>query len=195
MTSTLPGYAYSYFLPIILKDGMGFSTTKSQLLSAPPYILAAIMTYISGWLTDKYHVRGPVLAVHQLLTAVGMLITTYGKANGARYFGAFLGIGFLQFCIPGVLAFQANNITSHSKRALASATCMIGGGFGGIFASVAFKADESPHYTTGIWLTFSVSMASICLIVVMDWYFIVMNRRAKKGECRIEGMEEWYYTL
>lgn len=91
MASTLPGYAYSYFLPVILRDGMGFSTMQSQLLVAPPHIFAAVLTFFSGWLTDKYHIRGPVIAVHQLLTAVGMLITAFGKVSGARYFGAFLG--------------------------------------------------------------------------------------------------------
>lgn len=90
MASTLPGYAYSYFKTVILV-GMGFSNTQSQLLSAPPYIIAAIFTYLGGWLTDKYQIRGPVIAVHQLLTAVGMLITAYGGASGARYFGIFLG--------------------------------------------------------------------------------------------------------
>lgn len=92
MASTLPGYAYSYFLPIILRDGMGFSSTQSQLLTAPPYVLAAGMTYVSGWLGDRYKLRGPPVAVHQALTAVGMLITVYGKVPAARYFGAFLGM-------------------------------------------------------------------------------------------------------
>lgn len=91
MASTLPGYAYSYFLPIILKVGMGYSTAQSQLLSAPPYVLAGMITYVSGWLGDKYHIRRPLIVVHQLLTAVGMLITAYGKINAVRYFGAFLG--------------------------------------------------------------------------------------------------------
>lgn len=91
MSSTLPGYAYSYFLPIILKKGMGFSSTESQLLSAPPYVLAALIAYGSGWLGDRYHIRGPIIAVHQLLTAAGMLITVFAESNGARLFGAFLG--------------------------------------------------------------------------------------------------------
>ena len=91
MASTLPGYAYSYFLPIILREGMGFSTAKSQLLSAPPYALAAIMTFVSGWLGDRYKIRGPLVAIHQILTASGMFITAYAKNNAARYFGAFLG--------------------------------------------------------------------------------------------------------
>ncbi|KAJ0303781.1 hypothetical protein COL516b_006218 [Colletotrichum fioriniae] len=195
MASTLPGYAYSYFLPIILRNGMGFSSTQAQLLSAPPYVLAAIVAYISGYLGDRYKIRGPIIAVHQALTAVGMLITVYGKANGARYFGAFLGIGFLQFCVPGVLTFQANNITSHSKRAVSSATCLIGGGLGGIIASTAFMSKESPHYTTGIWTTFAISMVSITMIIIMDIYLWRCNKAAKAGHRRNEGMEGWLYTL
>lgn len=92
MASTMPGYAYSYFLPIILRRGMGFSSTESQLLSAPPYVLAAVIAYCSGWLGDKYRIRGPIIAAHQILTATGMLITVFAKGNAARYFGAFLGM-------------------------------------------------------------------------------------------------------
>jgi len=195
MASTLPGYAYSYFLPIILKNGMGFSTTQSQLLSAPPYVLAAIMTFVSGWLGDKYHIRGPLVAVHQLVTAVGMLLTAYGGSNALRYFGAYLGIGFLQFCIPGVLTFQANNITQHSKRAVASATCLIGGGVGGIIASAAFTSRESPTYTSGIFTTLGISLASIGLIVVLDVHMWRCNKKAEAGETRNEGIEGWMYTL
>ncbi|KAJ5834942.1 Major facilitator superfamily domain general substrate transporter [Penicillium robsamsonii] len=194
MASTLPGYAYSYFKTVILM-GMGFSNTQSQLLSAPPYIIAALFTYLGGWFTDKYQIRGPVIVTHQLLTAVGMLITAYGGASGTRYFGIFMGVGFLQFCIPGVLAFQANNITSHSKRGVASATCLIGGGLGGIIASIAFKSDESPHYTTGIWVTFGITMVSICLTLIMDFHFWKTNKRARETNGRIEGMTGWYYTL
>ncbi|KPI40618.1 putative transporter [Cyphellophora attinorum] len=195
MASTLPGYAYSYFLPVILRSGMGYSTSQSQLLSAPPYVLSAIMTYVSGFLGDRYKIRGPVIAVHQLITAIGMIITAYGRSNAFRYFGAFLGIGFLQYCVPGVLTYQANNITSHSKRAVASATCIIGGGIGGIAASVAFKSSESPNYGTGIWTTFAVSMVSISLIGVMDFWFWRCNKAAKQGLRQNEGRHMWFYTL
>lgn len=146
MSSTLPGYAYSYFLPIILKGGLGYSTTKAQLMSAPPYVLAAIMTLTSSWLADRYKIRGPLIAFHQAMTFTGMLITALSTNNSARLFGAYLGIGFLQYCIPGVLSYQANNITSHSKRAVAAGTCMMGGGVGGIIASVAFNSKDSPGY-------------------------------------------------
>ncbi len=147
MSSTLPAFSYAYFLPIILHHGMGFSATDAMLLNAPPNVLAAVIALVAGYLGDKWKVRGPIVAVFQALTAVGMLITAYAQSNAVRYFGTFVGIGFLHFCIPGILTYQANNITSHSKRAVASATCLIGGGIGGILSSVAFKSSEIPHYT------------------------------------------------
>lgn len=121
MASTLPGYAYSYFLPVILKQGMGYTTAQAQLLSAAPYVLAAFVTFTSGWLGDRYHIRGPIIAVHQLLTAVGMLITAYGGSNGVRYFGAFLGLGlgFVQYCVPGIVTYQASEWTPIQRFLLA----------------------------------------------------------------------------
>jgi MFS family permease len=93
-------------LPIILKKGMGYSTTQSQLLSAPPYILAAIMAFASGWLGDRLRVRGPIIAVHQGITAVGMILTAFGPNNAVRYFGAFLGMLFpltMTYCLIGLI--------------------------------------------------------------------------------------------
>ncbi|OJJ07923.1 hypothetical protein ASPVEDRAFT_143268 [Aspergillus versicolor CBS 583.65] len=192
--SMLPAYALGYFKTIIL-EGMGFSTMLSQLLTAPPYIPGAAVALISGWLSDKYHIRGPMIAIHQLITAVGMLVTAYGQSSGARYFGIFLGIGALQYCIPGVLTFQANNIVSNSKRAVASATCLIGGGVGGIVAGVVFRSSESPQYPTGIWTTFAVSIVSVALTIIMDVYFWRANKRARASGRPLEGRDGWYYTL
>ena len=57
--------ALSYFLPIILQSGMGFSTNKSILLSAPPYYYAVIPVLLSSRIGDRYRLRGnqPLLPV------------------------------------------------------------------------------------------------------------------------------------
>lgn len=85
----------------------------------------------------------------------------------------------------------------------------MGGGLGGIFASVAFKQIESPKYTvgapliwwydtdrqqTGIFVTLATSLTSIVLIGIMDLYFKRCNKKARDGTQRIEGMSDWYYT-
>ncbi|KAF1360671.1 MFS general substrate transporter [Lizonia empirigonia] len=50
----------SYFLPIILQGGMGFSTGASILLSAPPYYYAVLPAILSSYVGDKLQLRGPL---------------------------------------------------------------------------------------------------------------------------------------
>jgi hypothetical protein len=118
----------------------------------------------------------------------------------------------LQPCVPLILTFQANNITSHSKRAVASATILAGGGIGGILSGTVFMSSESPHYTvcvpgvfltdsanketkTGVWFTFACSIVSICLIIILDVYLWRRNKAARAGLLVNEGMPGWMYTL
>lgn len=57
--TTTTNYAVVYFLPIILREGMGFSVAAAQCLVAPPYILACLWMLAIGWLSDRQRVRSP----------------------------------------------------------------------------------------------------------------------------------------
>lgn len=70
---------------------MGFSASDSLILTAPPFVFAAIVTFLSSLVSDRLRLRGPVLIVHHTLTITGMFITAYVKNPAARYFGVFLG--------------------------------------------------------------------------------------------------------
>ncbi len=50
-------YAFSLFLPTIVKE-MGYKSTHAQLLSVPPYAVAAVMTVTIGFIADKTLMRG-----------------------------------------------------------------------------------------------------------------------------------------
>lgn len=36
-------YAFAYFLPVILKDGFGYSTAKAQVMTFPPYLVGGVV--------------------------------------------------------------------------------------------------------------------------------------------------------
>ena len=71
---TTIAYAIAYFLPIILREGMGYSIGASQCLVAPPYAFAAILMYGGAWFGDKFHLRGPVLVFNAVVCLVGLPI-------------------------------------------------------------------------------------------------------------------------
>ena len=79
--------ALSYFLPIILQSGMGFSTNKSILLSAPPYYYAVIPVLISSWIGDKYRLRGPVIVFNSLCLIAGFGMLGLADQVAVRYIG------------------------------------------------------------------------------------------------------------
>ena len=65
-------YAIAYFLPIILRQNMGFSVAASQCLTAPPYAFAGIVMVFIAWLGDKYHIRGPLLIANAVVGLIGL---------------------------------------------------------------------------------------------------------------------------
>jgi hypothetical protein len=77
--TTTNSYAIAYFLPIILRDGMGFDIAKAQCLVAPPYVAAAIVMFVQAYYGDKWHLRGPIIVFN---AAMGMFSSFPGYAKG-----------------------------------------------------------------------------------------------------------------
>lgn len=61
MCTTTNTYAIAYFLPIILQKGLKFDVARAQCLVAPPYVAAAVVMVIQGYLGDKWRLRGPII--------------------------------------------------------------------------------------------------------------------------------------
>lgn len=101
-------YAIAYFLPIILKDGMGFSTGASQCLVAPPYVLAAIWMYGCAYYGDKWHIRGPFIIGNGCIGLVGLGLMGFLSNVGARYFGVFLITTACNANVPCILTYQVS---------------------------------------------------------------------------------------
>lgn len=96
-------YALAYFLPLILMGNMGFSIGASQCLVAPPYAFAGIVMFTTGWIGDKYRVRGPIIVFNMLLCVIGLPIMGFAKNAGARYFGVFLTTAGANSNVPAAM--------------------------------------------------------------------------------------------
>lgn len=80
-------YSFAFFLPIILKDTLGFGLAASQCLNAPPYIMAVILMYVTAWFGDKYRTRAPVIVFNCAIALIGLPILGFAKSGPVRYFG------------------------------------------------------------------------------------------------------------
>jgi MFS family permease len=83
----------SYFLPIILQSGMGFSENESILLSAPPYYYAVVPVIISSVVGDRLNLRGPVIVFNCICLIVGFCMLGFTDQVTVRYIGTYLATG------------------------------------------------------------------------------------------------------
>lgn len=195
MLTTTVTYAIAYFLPIILKDGMGFNTAASQCLIAPPYVFAAIVMFAFAYYGDKYHIRSPFIIANGVMGLVGLALLGFVENVGARYFGVFLATAAANANVPCVLTWQANNIRGQWKRAFCSATLVGAGGIGGIIGSTVFRTQDSPGYVPGMIACLIAAGLIILITLVMNLKFVRANKRAAAGGKVIEGLDGFRYTL
>ena len=137
--STTVTYSIAYFLPIILHSNMGFDVGQSQCLVAPPYAFAGFIMFGTGYVGDRYKVRGPIIVFNMILCIIGLSIMGWHENNAVRYFGVFFMTAGANSNVPAVMSYQANNIRGQWKRAFCSATLVGFGGIGGIAGSLVFR--------------------------------------------------------
>lgn len=200
MSTTMPAYAFSYFLPVILL-GMGYSPGLANALSAPPALAAMFTAFAFAWAGDKYRVRAPVIAAQSLLAIIGLMIVAYAQNNGARYFGTFLGVCGCQGNVPAILAYQSNNIRGQSKRSVGSALQIGFGAIGGIIASTTFRQVDAPRYITGLWVTAGLQFWILLVLSCTTLFFLKKNRQVDRQTANgepvtpIEGQVDFKYTI
>ncbi|KAG2417820.1 hypothetical protein HFD88_000919 [Aspergillus terreus] len=188
-------YAIAYFLPIILRENMGFSVAAAQCLGAPPYIAAGLLMWATSWVGDKYRIRGPILALNSIITLIGLPVMGFAKDPAVRFFGVFVTVAGANANIPASLAYQANNIRGQWMRALASATLVGLGGVGGIAGSLVFRRQDAPAYIPGIWAAIACQLLVLVVVSILSLHFWNSNRKADRGEKVIMGSPEFRYTL
>jgi MFS family permease len=84
MLTTTMTYAIAYFLPIILKDGMGFSPAAANCLIAPPYVFAAFVMMAFAYAGDKYRIRSIWVIANGVLALIGLPLIGFSNNVGVR---------------------------------------------------------------------------------------------------------------
>ena len=187
--------ALSYFLPIILQGGMGFSTNKAILLSAPPYYYAVIPVLLSSYVGDKCRTRGPVIIFNALCLIIGFCMLGFPRQVVVRYLGTYLATGAYISNWAALNAYQANNITGQWKRATFAAAVTACNGLGGIAGSYIARSQEAPRYLTAIWVSIGSHILMIVVVAACTLLFWIANERVRQRKGLIEGVVGFHRHL
>ena len=119
----------------------------------------------------------------------------FAESVAVRFFGTFLVAIGPNVAIPTTLAYQANNIRGHWKRAFSSASLIGFGGIGGIAGSLIFRSQDIPHYRFGVCAALVCNSLIVLLVIVNTIVFRMENKKADRGETVLEGEKGFRYTI
>ncbi|KAF8752890.1 Major Facilitator Superfamily [Rhizoctonia solani] len=201
--STMPAYSLAYFIPVILR-GLGFSVALSNILVAPPYVLAVMLALATSWVNPS---PAPFIIAHSLIAITGFTIVLHAHGNGVKLFGTFLAVAGTQPQMPFIIGLLQNNIVSSSKRAVASGVQVAFGAIGGIAASTVYQEKDSPRYVNGLRATIIFHAGLIVTVCAVAFAFHLKNKdldreAALRPQAELDAMNEkeralatWRHTI
>ncbi|KAI1614587.1 retrograde regulation protein 2 [Exophiala viscosa] len=141
-------YAFSLFLPTIVAQ-MGYKSIHAQLLSVPPYAVAAVVTIFIGFVADRTGWRGYCNMVMALFGIAGFAMLLGSGSPHIQYAGVFLGAMGIYPCVPNTISWAANNIEGVYKRGISLGFIIGWGNLNGIVSSNIYRAKDKPRYKPG----------------------------------------------
>jgi len=180
-TAQLLGLSFVNFFPT-LTSTLGFDTTISLVLAAPPWILGTIVCCLNAWHADRTGER----FFHQTMwwwgVMVGFIISLATMNTGARYFSMFLmACGYAGFAMTLV---WASNIFPRppAKRAAVIGIVNGIGNLGNLMGSYTWKAEWGPDYHPSMGISFGSLAIATVLSLVLRQLVIRDNRKLDEDE-------------
>ncbi|UQC91151.1 major facilitator superfamily transporter [Colletotrichum lupini] len=194
-------YGIKFTLPTITK-AMGFANTQAQLLSAPPYVAAAISAITFAKISDRFFWRMPFLAIPLAIVAIAyaIILSLNGALEakkGVAYFSVVLAVVGIYPIQAAAASWNANNIAPASRRAIGIALMNCVGNVGGIVGSFMYLESEKPKYPTGFGLSLAFGGSGLIVALLLEWSYKSANARkaAIAEEAKTKYTEEELFNL
>ncbi len=192
MGCDMPLYAFSLFLPTIISNlGWNTSVVRSQLMSVPPYVVAAILTVAVGFIADRTRARGLCNILVSLLGVAGFAMLLGTDKPAVQYAGTFLAALGIYPCISNTISWVANNVEGVYKRGVVLGFVIGWGNLNGIVSSNVYF--NGPRYPEG----HGVIMGYLAVFlfggsVLMSLLLRRENAKRRRGERdhRVQGLTE-----
>jgi predicted MFS family arabinose efflux permease len=182
-------FGLAYFTPSIVQ-GLGYDSTKTQLLTVPPYAIAFVVTLVSAYMADRYKARGITAICTTLVALIGFAMFIEGETIPMRYTALCLMITGVYSSAPSLISWMPNNTAAHVRRATAVALGFILTNVGGIVSTWIYPKSAAPGYKFAA--KFNLSMVCITIAVVGGEIWLLKWKNEQKEEDRdrlLSGMD------
>lgn len=137
-------YSLSLFLPSIIA-GLGFASWKAQLMTVPPYAVAAASIWTVAVIAARYKRRAVFIILSALVGIIGYIVLIATKTAGRQYVGVFLATAGVYTGNALLLSWPGENVSGQTKRAVAVAMQISIGDIGAIAGVLVYRPSLSAH--------------------------------------------------
>ncbi|KAK0193761.1 MFS transporter [Armillaria mellea] len=176
------GIVFNVLIYVRLTQTLGFSTTISLLLCAPPWILAAVLCLFNAWHADRtgerfFHVSGWWWAV-----MMGFIIALSTMNTAARYVSLFfMACGLVGTSIT--IVWLSNSIPRPpAKRAAAIGMVNGVGNLGSLIGSYTWKAVWGPEYHKSMFISLAALAISTTVSICIRQSLVRENKKLAANE-------------
>ncbi|WVQ86269.1 hypothetical protein IAT38_008437 [Cryptococcus sp. DSM 104549] len=183
LTACVTGLSFNIYFPTLTKT-LGYGTTETLLLAAPPWIFSCILALINSWHSDKtnekfWHSTWPLV-----MGIVGFIISMATKPTNkaARYVALFLQAGSYAGYIIMYTWMSSSFPRPPAKRAVALALMNAMSQVGNIVGSYIWPPKFGPSFVK----SYGIVLAMFALTVILNFWFrcilVAANERLAEGE-------------
>ncbi|KAH7920846.1 MFS general substrate transporter [Leucogyrophana mollusca] len=184
--SQLIAQSFFIFFPT-LSATMGFDTTVSLLLCAPPWVFTALLAFAVSRHSDLKKKRFVYIAVSELVGILGFVIAACTMNTAARYISLFL----MAQTYAGLVCFYAWMSNSFprppAKRAVAIAFINGFSQLGNVTGSYVWPSTWGPTYRYSLVICIANATVFTVMCWVMSLHLSSLNKKIEREELNKEA--------
>ncbi|KAL0944340.1 major facilitator superfamily transporter [Colletotrichum truncatum] len=171
-------HGLSSFFPTIVKGLELGSNTITLVLTAPPYLLAAVVALCVAVSSDRRGDRGLHIAGTLCVAMTGYIIAAATVNRPVRYFASFLFIPGAYAPTALIFSWAASALNeTPEKRAAATAIVCLLAQLGNVWGPYFFRPQDSPRYLLAFILMLMFSVLTIGMTFLMRFILGRANKR------------------
>ncbi|RCK66205.1 hypothetical protein Cantr_01934 [Candida viswanathii] len=169
------------FFPSVVQT-LNFTRTVTLCLTAPPYVIAVVATFLWSMHADRTGERFWHITIPLLLSLAAFIIGAALLNIGARYFSMCLMVPSLYCAFVVILTWISNCCPRPpAKRAAAIALVNCLSNSTSIWNAYLYPASDAPRYLVAFCCNCGFIVASIAFAVGLRIRLMVLNKRIERG--------------
>ncbi|KAK1923183.1 major facilitator superfamily domain-containing protein [Papiliotrema laurentii] len=179
LTACVTGLSFNIYFPTLTKT-LGYGTTPTLLLAAPPWVFSCIVALLNSIHSDRtkekfWHSTWPLV-----MGMIGFIISMATQHRAARYFALFLQAG--SYAGYMYTWMSSSFPRPPAKRAVALAFMNAMSQTGNIAGSYIWPSKYGPSYTKSYGIVLAMFGTTILLNVWFRFILVSANKRLEQGE-------------